>query len=148
VAARLRRAGVSGRTVVVKVRFGDFTTITRSRTLSLPTTSGPMIASTAIELLGQLEVSPGVRLLGVSATGLGALEVAAVEQLSFEDALSSATEGRAARRDVDDAVDAVRRKFGIASVGPASSGPPAPDRPPPGDGGRRQTEPPDDVRMG
>jgi DNA polymerase-4 len=139
VAGRLRRAGVSGRTVVVKVRFADFTTITRSRTLALPTTSGSVIATTAIELLARLEVSPGVRLLGVSATGLGPAEEAAVEQLSFEDVRSASGTERAARRDVDEAVDAVRRKFGATSVGPASLGPSSPED---GPGRRRRSGPP------
>src|SRR5205085_11912312 len=70
VASRLGTAGVAGRTVVLKVRFGDFRTITRSRTVKEPLASGPEIAHVAQELLGAVDPSPGVRLLGVSASNL------------------------------------------------------------------------------
>jgi DNA polymerase-4 len=129
-AARLRHAGVAGRTITVKVRFGDFTTITRSRTIGAPTAAGTTIRTVAIELLEQVELSGGVRLLGVSASGLSPAAEATIEQLSFDDpkALADdATSGRAAtaaravaRREVDEAVDEVRRRFGSGSVGPAS----------------------------
>jgi DNA polymerase-4 len=142
VAGRLRSAGVAGRTVVVKVRFGDFTTITRSRTLPQPTTSAPTIAEVAGALLDQLEVGPGVRLLGVSVTGLSPMESAVVEQLSFRevgDGAADAVERRSTQREVDGAVDAVRRRFGEAAVRPASVSPPADDPARPA-GGRRVPE--------
>lgn len=146
VVSRLREAGLAGRTLILKVRFGDFTTITRSRTLASPTASGRELARVAAALLEGVEVHRGVRLLGVSVSGLsdGADEQA--EQLSFEDVRSAGAgrgveaggrglDGRAAEpakepgatrrageaeRDVDDAVDAVRRRFGAGAVGPAS----------------------------
>ena len=50
----------------LKVRFGDFTTVTRSRTLAEPTDLAADLRRVAGELLHALDVAPGVRLLGVS----------------------------------------------------------------------------------
>src|SRR4029079_6554828 len=66
VASRLRSAGVTARTVQLKVRFGDFTTVTRSRPLPEPTDLAADLRRVAGELLHALDVAPGVRLLGVS----------------------------------------------------------------------------------
>jgi DNA polymerase-4 len=70
VAERLRRSGLSGRTITLKVRLHDFTTLSRSTTLNAPTDAGPTIARLARGLLGELDVSGGVRLLGVGVSGL------------------------------------------------------------------------------
>ena len=70
VASRLRAARHAARTVQLKVRFGDFRTITRSRTLPEPTDLAADIAGVARELLRALDVAGGVRLLGVSAQQL------------------------------------------------------------------------------
>ena len=65
VARRARHQDVAGRTVAIKVRFGDFTTITRSVTLPQPVDSGPAIVRAATQLLEQVDIVPGVRLFGV-----------------------------------------------------------------------------------
>jgi len=74
VAGRLRKHGLSGRTITIKVRLHDFTTINRSTTLSSPTDHAGTIAKLARGLLGDLVVSGdtagGVRLLGVGVSGL------------------------------------------------------------------------------
>jgi DNA polymerase-4 len=70
VGARLRKHGLSGRTVTIKVRMHDFTTVSRSSTLPSPTDSGPTIARLARGLLADLDTSGGVRLLGVGVSGL------------------------------------------------------------------------------
>lgn len=70
VAARVRAEGVVARTVTVKLRYGDFVTLTRSRTFTLPVDSGPALVTETRELLRSLSVGDGVRLLGVSASGL------------------------------------------------------------------------------
>jgi DNA polymerase-4 len=70
VAERLRKSGLSGRTITLKVRLHDFTTLSRSTTLNAPTDAGPTIARLARGLLGELDVSGGVRLLGVGVSGL------------------------------------------------------------------------------
>jgi DNA polymerase-4 len=70
VAERLRSNGLSGRTITLKVRLHDFTTLSRSTTLSAPTDAGPVISRLARGLLGELDLTGGVRLLGVGVSGL------------------------------------------------------------------------------
>lgn len=70
VAERLRKSGLSGRTITLKVRLHDFTTLSRSTTLTAPTDAGPTIARLARGLLGELDTTGGVRLLGVGVSGL------------------------------------------------------------------------------
>ena len=70
VAGRLRRHGLSGRTVTIKVRLHDFTTLTRSSTLPSPTDRPELIGRVSRRLLEELDTSAGVRLLGVGVSGL------------------------------------------------------------------------------
>jgi DNA polymerase IV len=70
VTERLRKARLSGRTVTVKVRLHDFSTHTRSTTLAAPTDEPRVVARLARTLLGELDTSGGVRLLGVGVSGL------------------------------------------------------------------------------
>ena len=90
VASRLRASGLSGRTVTIKVRLYDFTTINRSATLPSPTDQAATIARTARALLADLiadgGTSGGVRLLGVGVSGLADW----VQEDLFGDALDSA----------------------------------------------------------
>ncbi|MEU3463867.1 DNA polymerase IV [Streptomyces sp. NPDC006733] len=67
---RLREAGRSGRTVVIKVRSYDFSTLTRSETLRAPTDDPGVVRETARRLLEAVDTANGVRLLGVGVTGL------------------------------------------------------------------------------
>ncbi|QTZ90649.1 DNA polymerase IV [Streptomyces auratus] len=67
---RLRAAGRSGRTVVIKVRNYDFSTLTRSDTLRGPTDDPAVIREAAVRLLETVETTGGVRLLGVGVSGL------------------------------------------------------------------------------
>jgi DNA polymerase-4 len=70
VADRLRKARLSGRTVSIKVRLHDFSTHSRSVTLSAPTDSAKVVARLARGLLADMDTSGGVRLLGVGVSGL------------------------------------------------------------------------------
>jgi DNA polymerase-4 len=70
VATRLRKHGLSGRTVTIKVRLHDFTTLSRSSTLPSPTDSTATVGRLARALLADLDTSGGVRLLGVGVSGL------------------------------------------------------------------------------
>jgi len=70
VGTRMRKNGISGRTVTIKVRLHDFTTLSRSSTLTSPTDDGATIARIARSLLGDLDTTGGVRLLGVGVSGL------------------------------------------------------------------------------
>ncbi len=67
---RLRAAGRSGRTVVIKVRNYDFSTLTRSETLRGPTDDPGVVREAAARLLDLVDTTGGVRLLGVGVTGL------------------------------------------------------------------------------
>ena len=67
----LARRQLAARTVTIKVRYADFTTVTRSHTLSLPTADADVIASWAKDLLARTEAGQRpVRLLGVRVQGL------------------------------------------------------------------------------
>jgi DNA polymerase-4 len=70
VSARLRKSGLSGRTVTLKMRHHDFETHTRSSTLAHPTDNARVLATTARALLAGEDISNGLRLLGVGVSGL------------------------------------------------------------------------------
>ncbi|MBM2618630.1 DNA polymerase IV [Actinoplanes sp. LDG1-06] len=70
VGGRLRSGGLSARTITIKVRHHDFTTITRSATRAQPTDDPRLVAQFARRLLAEVDTSAGIRLLGVGATTL------------------------------------------------------------------------------
>ncbi len=65
VGTHLRRLGVMGKTITLKIRFADFTSLTRSRTLASPTHSTQVIREQAMILLHGLNITKKVRLIGV-----------------------------------------------------------------------------------
>jgi DNA polymerase IV len=67
---RLRGSGLSGRTIVLKVRRYDFSTLTRSETLRGPTDDPAVVREAAARLLDSVDTTGGVRLLGVGVSGL------------------------------------------------------------------------------
>jgi DNA polymerase-4 len=127
VAGRMRRAGLSGRTVGLKVRYGDFVTLTRSRTVAAGLAEGPVIAAIAGALLGSVDISPGIRLLGVGVSNLSPARGAAAEQMSLDLEAPAARGGspdaspapEESWRQASGAVDAIRDRFGDTAVGPA-----------------------------
>jgi DNA polymerase-4 len=68
---RLAKDGTSGRTITIKIRSYNFTTITRSLTLDQPTDSAAKILAGARQLLAAIDTRDGIRLLGVGVSGLG-----------------------------------------------------------------------------
>lgn len=121
-ASRLRAAGCTTRGVVVKLRFGDFRTVTRSRRLHEATSHAPHLARAAKELLATLDVAAGVRLLGLGASGLltdGSVQMRLEEVSGSHEAA------------LDEALDDLRSRFGPQVIAPASTYPPAPPRSPP-----------------
>ncbi len=82
VTARVVRHAVFARTVSIKVRHHDFSTITRAATLAHPTGDPAVVAETARRLLDAVDVSDGIRLIGVGVSGLSDH---AQEQIVFED---------------------------------------------------------------
>jgi DNA polymerase-4 len=146
VATRLRAAGMAARTVQLKVRFGDFTTVTRSRTLPEPTDLAAELRRVAGELLRSLDVTPGVRLLGISGQQLLRRTPSAADQGTlFPDESAEPTDAGAddtplstapagERQDaLERSVDAVRARFGPGAVGHGGA------RSLPGEGPRRPT---------
>ena len=127
VAVRLRRAALLGRTVVVKVRYGDFTTITRSRTIAEPSDLGRRIYQEAIDILETLSSenrrsveSSAIRLIGVRAEHL-------VSSDSVQQGLWDENDGW---REAEHVMDAATAKFGVGSIRPARLvGPTATQRP-------------------
>ena len=112
-AARVRAAGMVGRTVTVKVRFSDFTTITRSRTLRDPTDVSRDIFATALALYNGLGLQRvRLRLVGVRMTGLMDSAEAPIQGM-----LDEPEHGW---RDADRAVDRAGARFGAGAVRPAS----------------------------
>lgn len=114
VATTLRTKGLRGRTVSIKVRFADFRTITRARTLPGATDVARQIHAVAVSLLEEAAPQAGahaVRLIGVRLDGLAGGAVG--EQLAFD-----APEPR--WRDAEVAADVARSRYGSAAVRPAS----------------------------
>jgi DNA polymerase IV len=111
-ASRLRSSGMVARTIALKLRFADFSTITRSRTVQTPVDSAQLIYAVAVQLLESVgDRAMAVRLIGVRA-----------EQL--EDAARTSLQLSIDRRDenwraAEQALDEVARKFGSKSVLPA-----------------------------
>ncbi len=114
VARRVRRAGVRAQTVTVKIRYGDFETITRSATLKAPTDLTDDLRRAAFALFDRWARSGfrPVRLIGMSAgrfsRGEGQLDL-------FPDP------ERERRRRLDAIVDEIRRRHGDASIGRAET---------------------------
>ncbi len=113
VASQLRARALAGRTIAIKVRFADFTTITRSRTLSHPTDVARDIYATAVALFDALGLDRArVRLVGVRVEGLVDGSTVA-HQLTLDERPEA---WRAAERAADQAAD----RFGRGVVRPAS----------------------------
>jgi DNA polymerase IV len=111
VAVRLRRAGLVGRTVVLKLRYGDFTTITRSRKLEEHTALGRRIYDEVVDVYTGVERQGArIRLVGVRMEQLAPASEAAL-------GLWDTDEGW---RDAEDAIDAVSERFGRGLVQPAA----------------------------
>ena len=125
VAEMLSREGLSGRTVTLKVRFGDFTTLTRSHTLEIGVDASAAISAVADALLEAVDLVAGVRLLGVSVSALAPRD--ATRQLSFSleagpnDSRDAGSVAQASWEEVAQAVAAIRTRFGKKAVGPVST---------------------------
>jgi DNA polymerase-4 len=125
VASQIRAQGLQGRTVQLKVKYADFTLITRSHTLAVGLDTAAAVGAVARALAEGVDLSPGVRLLGVGLSGLGAEP--AVEQMALPLADDPAVAGgevaaglQASWAEVTAAVDAVRARYGSTAVGSAA----------------------------
>jgi DNA polymerase-4 len=106
VATRLRRQDLRGRTVFIKMRYGDFRTVTRSQSLDAPTNvTRDLFASAARLLSAQLSRDPGaLRLLGMGVSG--------VTTESMEQGQLFEQGERDHQRRIDTVVDAIKSRFG------------------------------------
>jgi DNA polymerase-4 len=111
-AGRVRHAGMVGRTIGLKIRFSDFRTISRSRTLPVATDVSREIFETAWSLFEALRASERIRLVGVRLEGLLAAD-GTPRQMSLG-------EREAGWREADQAADAAALRFGRDMIGPAS----------------------------
>ena len=110
VAVRLREAGLVGRTVVLKLRYADFSTITRSRTLAEPTDLGRRIYEEVRASYDALGAHPLVRLIGVRVEQLAPRDGQALGLWDEDDLW----------REAERTVDNVSERFGRGALGPAS----------------------------
>jgi DNA polymerase-4 len=113
VGRHLRYAGLAGATVKIKLRWPDFTTLTRQVTLPQPTDQDEEIYTTALGLLGKVRAKgKAVRLIGVGVSGLGA----PLRQLELWGMDSEK------RRKLQDVVDQLQEKYGEQSIRRGKSG--------------------------
>ncbi|HEY6933480.1 MAG TPA: DNA polymerase IV [Marmoricola sp.] len=113
VTARMRTAGVAGRTVTLRVRFADFTTITRSRTLPEATDVTTEVYAAATRLFRGLGLQRArIRLVGVRVEGL-----VPRSQVQRQLELGAREHGW---EDADRAVDRAALRFGKGAVRPAT----------------------------
>ncbi|MBT3188752.1 MAG: DNA polymerase IV [Anaerolineae bacterium] len=107
VARRLRKADLAGKTVKLKIRWSDFTTLTRQKTLPTMTDSEAEIIEAALSLLKKLR-PPGkpVRLIGVGVSGLGP----PLRQLSLWE------EGAKKSRELENILDELHERFGESII--------------------------------
>jgi DNA polymerase-4 len=111
-AERLRASGLVARTVALKLRYADFSTVTRSRTVHTPLDSAQLIYAVVIQLLESL----GSRPLLVRLVGVRAEQLEAAAQTSLQLSLDRRDDNW---RAAEQALDKVSEKFGSKSVLPA-----------------------------
>jgi DNA polymerase IV len=111
-ATRLRSSGMVARTVALKLRFADFSTITRSRTVQTPVDSAQLIYAVVLQLLESL----GTRAMAVRLVGVRAEQLEEAAHTSLQLSIDRREENW---RAAEQALDEVARKFGNKSVLPA-----------------------------
>ena len=112
VGASLRRHGLAGRTVTVKIKYADFRQITRQTTLAHRISSTETIYDTACAILDGVELADRVRLIGVGVSGF---EEGGPSQLSLMPEPKPQCEEKKRGR-LDRAVDALRERYGRDAV--------------------------------
>jgi DNA polymerase-4 len=119
VGRRLRARGMVARTIGIKIRFADFRTVTRVRTLPTCTDATTLINATAVELYRGLQLDrPRIRLVGVKAENLQSGNSVA-EQLVLDLPSAQSAEPRRGAG-IDTVLDTARRRFGAGAVQPGS----------------------------
>ncbi len=117
VAKRLRKYGVGGRTITLKITYNNFIQITRSQTIPAATDDGRIIYRTCRKLLEKTEIGrKPVRLLGIS---LSLLTRPGEGQLFLFDQTNNNALKKGAR--LNRALDAIQEKYGDEAIGPGTS---------------------------
>lgn len=123
VARRTRAAGVSAGTLLLKVKFSSFDSVTRSVTPEVPLSTGPSMVAALDPLLRAIDISGGIRLLGVHAQKLSGESVAPTSL--FPDFVSDGVVDTAAIEEqwqpASRAVDTITDRFGPEAITPASA---------------------------
>jgi DNA polymerase-4 len=118
VGRRLRAAGLAGHVVTLKVKYADFSLVTRRITLERPTDGDRAIFEAARGLLARVELGRPVRLTGISVSGFADEgERGQLDLFGAPEAAPSKVDER--RRALDAAVDALAERFGDGAVRPA-----------------------------
>ena len=117
VGTRLRQAGFYATTAQIKLRWADFSTITRQRKLDPPCCDDITLRETALELLRKERMHSAVRLIGFGVSGLR--RSADAPQLDLFQTSEKKMSGK--REQLSRAVDRIRAKFGSASIRRAST---------------------------
>lgn len=115
VARGLREEGVRAKTIVLKIKYSDFQSLSKNHTLSAPTRSSETIYATVEQLLSNLKLKAKVRLIGVGATGFVAASVPVQTSLFSSKKGSDKTWEK-----VDRAIDRIKEKYGSEMIGRAS----------------------------
>jgi len=123
VAVRLRESGVAARTVQLKARYGDFRTITRSRTLPDATDVAQELVTVGRELLQAIDLGDGLRLLGLSAQ-----QLVPVTEVQRRLPLGVTSAENARHASLERTMDDVRARYGDDAVTRAPRAPAGPDR--------------------
>jgi DNA polymerase-4 len=118
VGRRLRSAGAAGRVVTLKVKYADFTLVTRRTTLERPTDDDRAVFEAARSLLGRVDLARPVRLTGISVSGFAGDEERAQLELSLP-ARRAEPSGDEKRRALNAALDRLADRFGESTVVPA-----------------------------
>ena len=111
ITARMRAAGRTGRTVVLRLRFDDFSRATRSRTLPWATSSTQPILAAARRLVAS--AAPLIAQRGLTLVGFA---VSGIDRSGAQQLVLPFSEGSRAWEDVDEAVDRVRRRYGKSAL--------------------------------
>ena len=118
VARRTRDSGVAAGTLLLKVKFSSFESVTRSVTPSVPLTTGPSMVAALEPLLARLDYAQGVRLLGVHAQKLTE-QSEGIPRL-FDDGGDTPEDIEEHWKPASKAVDLIVDRFGAGMIGPVS----------------------------
>ncbi len=127
VGGRLRKKNRAARTVTVRVRFGDMSSVTRSASLRAPVATTPALVAIATHLADAGAAEAGdrdINLIGISTSNLVTSPHLQLElpfgELLGGDITHTGSEHERERHELDEAVDSLRERFGKKSVGRAS----------------------------